>query len=232
VPLGGIAVWAEPDPAEKPIQELPYGYEVTVVGRRGGWVHVQSGDGLDGWVDGSQLAGVASAPVAEADQEGSPVGPPPVSSVVVEKSKESSSFRLGRGPVLGAAGGLIAIFGTALPWQQTVENRLEVDAFGIPVRFLTGWEELADQGFALGWLIVILAAVGAIVSIISGGGIVRRILGLVIIIVCLVYALQQQDWLTTIDRGLGTGLNVWDVVDVGLGVTLSGGLLMVFAPSR
>jgi hypothetical protein len=233
VPLGGIAVWAEPDPTEKPMQELPYGYEVTVVGRRGGWVHVHSDEGLDGWVDGSQLAGVGPAPVAEGAADGaSPVAPPPVSSVVVEKSKESSSFRLGRGPVLGAAGGLIAIFGAALPWQQTVENRLEVDAFGIPVRFLTGWEELADKGFALGWLIVILAAVGAVVSIISGGGIVRRILGLLIIIVCFVYALQQQDWLTTTDRGLGTGLNVWDVVDVGLAVTFGGGLLMVFAPSR
>ena len=50
--------------------------------------------------------------------------------------------------------------------------------------------------------------------------------------VCCVYVLQQQDWLTTTDRGLGTGLNVWDVVDNGVLVTFGGGLLMVFAPSR
>ena len=57
---------------------------------------------------------------------------------VVEK--QTSSLLLGTGPVLGALGGLIAILGAALPWQQTVANRLEVDAFGLPVRFLAGWE--------------------------------------------------------------------------------------------
>jgi hypothetical protein len=196
-------------------------------------VHVQAPDGLDGWVDGSQLAGVASTPVAEGGfppAAAAAVPPPAPGTVVVEK--QMSSVQLGRGPMIGALGALIAIFGAALPWQQTVANRLEVDAFAIPVRFLTGWENLTDTGFALGWLIVILAAVGAVVSLISGGGIVRRILGLVIFLVCCVYALQQQDWLTTTDRGLGTGLNLWDVVDYGVAVTTTGGLIMLFAPSR
>jgi hypothetical protein len=44
--------------------------------------------------------------------------------------------------------------------------------------------------------------------------------------------LQQQEWLSTIDRGLGTGLNVWDVVGIGVPVTFLGGLVMVLSPSR
>ncbi len=233
VPVGGIPVWADPDPTEPPLAELPYGYALVIVGRRGSWVHVQADDGLDGWVDGSQLAGVGAVPVVDPPpgSEAAGAAPPPAPGTVVVE-KQPSSFQIATGPVVGAIGALIAIFGTALAWQQTVSNRLEVDAYGIPVRFLSGWENLADKGFALGWLIVILAAVGAVVSIISGGGIVRRILGLAIVIVCVIYVLQQQDWLTTTDRGLGTGLNVWDVIGIGVPVSLFGGLVMLFSPSR
>jgi hypothetical protein len=233
VPAGGISVWENPDPSVPPITELPAGYELSVVGRRGPWMHVQTSEGLDGWVDGTALAGVAvgAAPVpasAPTPETGKVVARP--GSVVVEK--KPSSFLVGTGPVLGAIGGIFAILGTALPWQQNVSIRVEVDAFGVPVSFLSGWEHLGDKGFALGWLIVILAGVGAIVSLISGGGIVRRILGLIIIILAVVYTLQQQDWLTSNERGLGTGLNVWDVIDYGVAVTFGGGLLMLFSPSR
>jgi hypothetical protein len=231
VPAGGIAVWADADPTRAPIADLPAGFELVVVGRRGSWVHVQAEDGLDGWVDGSQLAGVATVPEAAEDPETeTAAGAPPVTGVVVDK--QPSTFRLSRGPIMGAAGALIAIFGTALAWQQTVANRLEVDAYGMPVRFLTGWEHLADQGLALGWLVVILASVGAVVSIIAGGGIVRRILGVAVMLVCLIYVLQQQDWLSSLELGLGSGLNVWDVVGFGVPVTFAGGVVMVLAPSR
>ena len=43
----------------------------------------------------------------------------------------------------------------------------------------------------------------------------------------MVYVLQQQDLLTTNERGLGTGLNVWDVVDYGVLVSFGGGLVML-----
>jgi hypothetical protein len=230
VPPGGIAVWADADPTQAPITELAEGEDLIVIGRRGSWVHVQTEDGIDGWVDGAQLAGTATAPPEAVTPGETAAQVAPATNVVVDKAP--STFRLGRGPIIGAVGGLIAIFGTALAWQQTVANRLEVDAYGMPVRFLTGWENLADRGLALGWLIVVLAAVGAVVSIISGGGIVRRILGLAIVIVCAIYVLQQQEWLSTIDRGLGTGLNVWDVVGIGAPVTFIGGLVMLLSPSR
>jgi hypothetical protein len=46
------------------------------------------------------------------------------------------------------------------------------------------------------------------------------------------YVLQQQSFLTSNDLGIGTGLNVWDVADYGVVVSLVGGLVMTFAPSR
>lgn len=232
VPAGGILVFERPDRRGTPIRELPAGEEVSVAGRRPPWVHIRTADGLDGWVDGTELAGIAvgAAPVAahpdpEASRASSVVAPK-----VVEKQR--SPLRLATGPVLGALAGILAIVGTMLPWVQTVGTLHEVDAFGLPVSVLSGWDDALKGGFELGLLIVILAGVGAVVSLVSGGGIVRRLLGLALMIICVVYVLQTQDLLATSDRGLGTGLNVWDLVDYGVLVTFGGGLVMLCAPSR
>lgn len=227
-------VYAQADDADAPIAELPAGLELTVAGRRGQWVHVVSGDGLDGWVGGRELAGIAvgAAPVAGTAPVVANAGTPAVAKPVAAVDKKPSSLQLGIGPVLGAIGGIIAILGTALPWQQTIGTLVEVDAYDIPVRFLSSWDQLASGGFSIGMLVLIMAGIAAVVTMISGGGIVRRVLGFAIVIVCVVYVLQQQDLLTTSDRGLGTGLNVWDIADYGVLVSFAGGLLMVCAPSR
>jgi Bacterial SH3 domain len=234
VPAGGISVFAGPDAAPAPIAELPSGHEVIVVGRRPPWVHIQAGDGLDGWVDGTALAGVAvgAAPIPEAAVVPD-AGPFQVSvrQPVVEKRK--GSVLVAAGPVLGSIGGVIAILGTALPWVQVFDTPISgVDAFNLPARVLTGWEEAAKGGFELGWVVLVLAGLGALLSMISGGGIVRRILGLVVVILCAVYVLQAQDFLNSSAQGLGTGTNVWNLVDYGVLVTFGGGLVMVFAPTR
>ncbi len=236
VPVGGISVYAQADPSEAPVAELPAGVELTVAGRRGPWVHIVSGDGIEGWVGGSELAGIAvgAAPVAQpaAPAAGSTttmtVAPAPLA--VVEK--QPSSLLIGTGPVIGAVGGIIAIIGAALPWQQVVASRLELNAFDIPLRFLGSWDQITAGGFSIGLLVLIMAGIGTVMSMISGGGIVRRLLGFAIVGVSLVYVLQQQDWLITNELGLGTGLNVWDVADYGVLVSFVGGLLMGFAPSR
>lgn len=233
VPADGISVFAGPDSSGAPIAELAGGTEVRVVGRRSPWVHIQAGDGLDGWVDGIALAGVAvgAAPVAHAPVPDHEV---PDHSVIRPQvvEKQGSSILLGTGPVLGAIGGVVAILGTALPWVQTIGLLSEGDSFGLSWRVLNGWSDATKSGFELGTLLVILAGIGIVVSLISGGGIVRRILGLAIIVICVVYVLQTQDVITSSDRGLGTGLNVWDIVDYGVVVTFGGGLLMLLAPSR
>jgi hypothetical protein len=233
VPAGGILVFERPDRRGPPIRELPAGEEVSVAGRRPPWVHIRAADGLDGWVDGTELAGIAvgAAPVAaHPDPDGSPGASSVMPPTVVEKQR--SPLRLGTGPVLGALAGIMAVVGTMLPWVQTVGTLHEVDAFGLPVSVLNGWDHALKGGFELGLLIVILAGVGVIVSLVSGGGIVRRVLGLALMIICVVYVLQTQDLLTSSDRGLGTGLNVWDLVDYGVLVTFGGGLVMLCAPSR
>lgn len=227
-------MYASPGTDSENIAELPSGHEVTVIGRRPPWVHIQSSDGLDGWVDGTALAGIAVG-----------AAPPPPSTVDVPDAtpfqasvrhtvveKKPGSILLATGPALGAFGALIAILGAALPWVQAVNAQDDVDAFNMPVRILTGWDQVAKGGWELGWVIFAIAAVAAVVSMISGGGIVRRILGAVIVLIPIVYVLQTQDLITSSNAGLGTGTNVWDIVDYGVLVTFGGGLLMVFAPSR
>jgi hypothetical protein len=228
VPGTGLDVYAAPDPSQAPIATLPGGTEVQVVGRRGQWVHLVGGDGLDAWADGAALAGVAvGATASTPTPAAAPAGNDPRAPVVVEKQR--SPFTLGTGPVVGAVGGLVAILGAVLPWLQT---GTDVNAFDIPVSFLSSWENLPDSGFSLGALVVVLAAVAAVVSLIGGGGIVRRILGLALLIVAAAYVLQWQDYLSSGSRGLGTGLNVWDIVDYCVLVTLGGSIVMMGAPSR
>ena len=116
--------------------------------------------------------------------------------------------------------------------MQTVGLLGSVDAYGLSVRVLNGWTDATKSGFELGTLIVILAAIGVVVSLVSGGGIVRRFLGFAIVMICVVYVLQTQDLLTTSDRGIGTGMNVWDIVSYGVVVSFGGGVVMLCAPSR
>jgi hypothetical protein len=214
VPAGGVSVLAQPDERAEPVAQLLEGHEVLVLGRRGSWVHVDAGGGVDGWVDGHALAGASTT--------GSAPAPSPAS---------RRSFAVGFGPVLGALGAGLAIVGAFLPWQQTVADRRSISAFDVPLTFLGGWEHLGDGGFSLGALLVIVCGIGAALSVL-GGGVIRRVLGFVVVVVCAVYVLQQQDFLTSNDLGVGTGLNVWDVADSGVLATFVGGLVMTFAPSR
>jgi hypothetical protein len=230
-----VPVLAQPDDRAAPIAQLLEGHEVLVLGRRGVWVHVDAGGGVEGWVDGRALAGThgpvtgpapASGPSSARDAvRAAPAAPR-------RSNTSGSSFQVGLGPVLGALGGVLAIVGALLPWQQTVADRISITAFDIPITFLGGWEHLGDGGFSLGAVLAIVAGIAAVVSVISGGGVIRRILGFVVIVLCAVFVLQQQDFLTSNSLGVGTGLNVWDVADYGVVVSFAGGLVMTFAPSR
>lgn len=231
VPATGLPVFAAPDDETEPVGALEGGHEVTIVGRRGRWVHLRDGAGLDAWADGSTLAGIARGVASPAEVPASTRGavelPAPM---VVEKVR--APVRFGTGPIVGAIGGVVAIVGALLPWVQAKGRTVEADAFGIPMRFLSDWQNPAKGGFELGWLVVILAGVGIVVSLVSGGGTARRVLGLALVIVCAMYVLQWQDFLTSGERGLGTGLNVWDLVGYGVAVTFGGGVVMLFSPNR
>jgi hypothetical protein len=233
VPAGGVSVLAQPDALAAPMAQLLEGHEVLVLGRRGTWVHVDAGGGVDGWVDGRALSGTVAGSAAPASGPASASGgaggiaTPPRSGVAT-----SRSLQLGFGPVVGALGGILAIVGALLPWQQTVADRLSVNAFDIPLTYLGGWDHLGDGGFSLGAFVAIVAGIATVLSLLRGAGLIRRVLGFVVVVVAAVYVLQQQSFLTTNDLGIGTGLNVWDVVDYGVVVSFVGGVVMTFAPSR
>jgi hypothetical protein len=229
-----VPVLAEPDDRAAPIAQLLEGHEVLVLGRRGVWVHVDAGGGVDGRVDGRALAGTPASVTAPAPAGGPSSTRDSRAPTAAPRGRTStgSALQLGVGPVVGALGGVLAIVGALLPWQQTVADRLSVNAFDIPITFLGGWEHLGDGGFSLGALLAIVAGVAAVLSVISGGGVVRRVLGFGVVVVCAVYVLQQQDFLTSNDLGVGTGLNVWDLAGYGVVVSFVGGLVMTFAPSR
>jgi len=71
-----------------------------------------------------------------------------------------------------------------------------------------------------------------LLSLLRGAGWLRRVAGLAVIAICALYVLQWQDVLNAYDAGLGSGRNVWDVVDVGTLVTFAGGVGMAVAPVR
>jgi hypothetical protein len=221
-----VSVLAQPDALSTPVAQLLEGHEVLVLGRRGTWVHVDAGGGVEGWVDGRTLSGTVAPSAAPAS------GPSSTSGAPGSTVPRSRSLPVGVGPVVGALGAAVAVVGALLPWQQTVADRLSVSAFDIPLTFLGGWDHLGGGGFSLGAFLAIVAGVGAVASILGGGGPVRRVLGFVVVVVCAAYVLQQQSFLTSNDLGIGTGLNVWDVADYGVVVSFVGGLVMTFAPSR
>lgn len=231
MPAGGVSVLERPDAASAPVAQLLEGHEVIVLGRRGTWVHVDAGGGVDGWVDGRALSGTGAVAAVPAPGPSAASGAP-ATGAARSAGRTSVAVQVGVGPIVGALGCILAIVGALLPWQQTVADRLSVNAFDIPLTFLSGWDHLGDGGFSLGALIALVAGAGAVLSIIGGGGLIRRVLGFVLVLVCAGYVLQQQSFLTSNDLGLGTGLNVWDVADYGVLVSLVGALVMTFAPSR
>ncbi len=225
MPAGGVSVLAHPDARGAVVAELLEGHEVLVLGRRGDWVHVDAGGGVDGWVDGRALAGVRTTATATATAA-------TAASPRHAGASRGLAIQLSIGPVVGALGAVVAIVGALLPWQQTVADRLSVSAFDLPLTFLAGWDHLGDGGFSIGAFLVLVAGIGIVASLIAGGGLARRILGAVVVLACVLYVLQQQAFLTSNDLGLGTGLNVWDIVDFGVVVSFAGGLAMTFAPRR
>jgi hypothetical protein len=139
---------------------------------------------------------------------------------------------LGTGPILGLLGAGVVVLGTVLPWFRQVGGGSTSDAYGVPLAFLGGWRHLAESGFDLGTALLIAAIVGGVVSMVRGGGIVRRVIGLAMILVCALYVLQWQDFLNVGQAGLGTGTNVWDIADYGVLVSFGGAVVMLGAPSR
>jgi hypothetical protein len=55
ISLGEATVRADPALKGDPLERLPAGVPVEVIGRREGWLLVRTGPGVEGWVDASLL---------------------------------------------------------------------------------------------------------------------------------------------------------------------------------
>lgn len=56
VPMGGVAAWAQPDPASPPETTLAPGVELQLLDVQNGWAYVAGSNDWRGWVDASLLA--------------------------------------------------------------------------------------------------------------------------------------------------------------------------------
>ena len=232
VPPGGLRIWAAPDATSGEVGVLEAGHELSIVGRRGRWVHVRDAQALDAWADGSELAGVALGASETDAVPAEPTAPLRPAAPVAVVEKEHHSLLLGTAPVIGVIGALVAGFGAWLPWLQAGADGRQANAFEMSVRTLADWQNAPKPGMSLGWLVVLVAGIGAVLSMIGGGGLFRRVLGFAIVLISAIFVLQFQDLLTAQASGVGTGTNVWDLVDYGVLVTFGGGLVMLIAPSR
>ncbi len=201
-PAGGISVFARPDARTAGRASCPAGEQVRVVGRDP-WVHVRTrGRGRrlgrrDRSSRGSRWAR-RRVPRPGPDHRAAV----PRSTGVVEKQR--SPLRLGPAPVVGALGGLVAIVGAALPWLQTVGPPARSTRSGSrgrarrlgPARRRRRSSSAARRARS--------PAIGVVVSLIAGGGHrPPRSSGSWSSASASCYVLQQQDFLTSDDRGLG-----------------------------
>lgn len=245
VPAGGLEVWDRPGGVGAARHRLEPGTDVEVLGRRGHWVHVRLGEEVDGWADGLALAGVAvgvhpTAPRAETEAApgpasepapGVPPGPAGVAATVPRRPRfddRPHRFTLARGPLVGALAVGVVVLGAGMSWHRVSG----ASAFELGARhYLLDWGA-PRSGREIGWLLVYLTVPAALLSLVRGAGWIRRVAGLTVIVICALYVLQWQDVLNAYGAGLGSGRNVWDVVDVGTVVTFAGGVGMAVAPVR
>ncbi len=118
----------------------------------------------------------------------------------------------------GAAAVLVAVF---LPW---VSGTLGAggDAFDVPISFL--WDiGGGGGGVKLGLPLLVLAGAGAALTFLPGTGPVRRILGMVAVLVSVVFVVQLYRAIDQLGGGFG---DVFDTLGVAVYVTLIGGGLL------
>lgn len=227
----GLEVRAEPGATGAAKYRLAPGTEVTIVGRRGHWVHVVTSSGIDGWADGLSLAGVAATTVTPPDTD--PAAPPVPAPVVAARrdpqwDERRHRFTLARGPLVGALCAGVVVLGAQMSWQQVSG----ATAFELAARrYLFDWDA-ARTGREIGWILLWLCVPTALASLVRGLGWMRRLAGLVVVVICVLYVLHWQDVLNAFDAGLGSGRNVWDVVDWGVVVSFGGGVGMLASPVR
>jgi hypothetical protein len=119
----------------------------------------------------------------------------------------------------------VLLFSAFFPWL-TSTARID-NAMGIPTELL--WNQSASTGgFALGWVLIILAVLVTVSSTIRSLSAVRRFLGVIAMLVPIALMVQ---WTLALDS-LGSADSWLSYVGVGAYATLAAGAIAAFMPQR
>ena len=135
------------------------------------------------------------------------------------------------GPVAGAARpfkplplvcGVAVVVSAVLPWIGGVAG---ANAFDVPIPFL--WDlTAANSSGGLGFILLVLGALGAGLSFVPRAASVRRIAGTVTVAIVVAFGLQL---FRLIDAGGGSAADLLDVLGAGPFVAFAGGFLLQFS---
>lgn len=141
----------------------------------------------------------------------------------VPAATSSSTPRVG---VITLVGALVAVVGALLHWLSS--DLGSANAFDVPVTFLFDYKNTIDNGFAVGWIVVLLA-VSAGASAVVRHPLFRvrgRIAGGVMILVGGAYLFQLSRLADL------ANVSLTDIVGIGPFLTIGGGLAVLIAGGR
>lgn len=89
----------------------------------------------------------------------------------------------------GGIGAVLVLFGSLLPWISL--KGFSGNAFRVPIKFLVDYKT-SGGGFKLGLLLVAAAVVAGVFFVLPGQVRLRRIMGVVVILIAVLYTIQLQ----------------------------------------
>lgn len=209
VPGGGMDAWSEPDPSQAPATTLQARVELRVDEMRGAWAHVTGSNGWTGWVDGRRL--VAAGGSAGRTGTVAAGGASPGFGVM---RAGNLSIRL-----LPLLGGLALIISAFLPWESFSQLGLDVKPFDLPLAVL--WGEGTPTQPELGLALLIVGALAAALAVIPRAPrpalLTAGIVGAACAVLFFIQLSRVADW------NMG---DVFDVLGIGVWITLAGGILV------
>jgi hypothetical protein len=130
--------------------------------------------------------------------------------------------------IIGAVLVLVAAF---LAWVDVGGGADTLNAFDVPLSFLWDKEALADDGIALGAVLLVLAAASFLLRHFRGLEQISRVPGALVVVAVGLYLLQMNSLVSDI----GGDLSLFDVIGIGVWPALIGGGLLIWggtAPRR
>ena len=241
VPQGGMPLWAEPDPSQAPIGQLPEGTGVSVEERTGAWAKVSTALSGTGWVDGRLLQAPVSAaspfppPTAETAPPptdrtavydslgGAPATTHPAAATAAATTAATTrplAFRKDRS--LSLIGAAIVIGSAFLPWTRGAFG--SADSFDVPAMFLFDYETTSSAP-DWGIVVVVLGAIGLLIALSNMGKGALRTVGIVTAAVVVLFLFQFWRYIDFLGGDMPS--DVIETLSVGGPAMLAGGIMMI-----